>query len=62
MPDDTQRWRWVTVMFVLILAAFSVPFILLNNVTKMYGAFLFWCLFAVVAILCIGRITSRWED
>ena len=61
MSLEKQRLLWVIVFIVMVLAAFIVPFTpLLTNLTKVYGAFLFWCLFAVVVIICIGFITAGW--
>ena len=56
------RRYWVLILLILVLLAFIVPFTLLTDVEKVYGAFLFWSLFAVVTIYCLERITRRWRD
>lgn len=63
MPLQKQRLFWVTLFLIMILAAFILPFTsLMNQLFKVYGAFLFWNLFAIVVIVCLGFITSRWRD
>ena len=52
---------WVIWFLVLVLSAFTVPFFLLSDVGKVYGAFLYWGIFAVVAIISVGVITSKWR-
>lgn len=46
----------------LVLSAFVVPFTLLTNVDAWYGSFLFWIVFAVVAIIVVMRMNSSWRD
>jgi len=59
---QNQLVAWVVWFFVIVLAAFTVPFWLLSGVQKFYGAFLFWGVFALAAILSVGIITSKWRD
>ncbi len=54
--------NWVIWFLLLVLAAFVVPFTLLSEIFKFYGAFLFWGLFALASIASIGIICSRWKD
>ncbi len=64
-PKDnlsTARRRWTWVFVVLVLLAYVVPFTVLSGVHKIYGAFLFWTLFAVVSIACMIVITGNWRD
>jgi len=63
MSLERQRIFWALLFVVMILSAFIVPFTpLLSNLTKVYGAFLFWTLFALIVIFCLGVITARWRD
>lgn len=58
-----QRIFWIALFLVMILSAFIIPFTpLLSQLTKPYGAFLFWNLFAFIVIVCLGFITARWRD
>ncbi len=58
-----QRIFWLLLFLIMILAAFVVPFTpLLTDLSKAYGAFLFWNIFAVIVIICLGIITARWRD
>ena len=63
MSLERQRIFWAVLFLLMILAAFIVPFTpLYSNLTKFYGAFLFWSLFAIIVIVCLGFITARWRD
>lgn len=63
MSLERQRIVWVIVFLLLVLAAFIIPFTpLMQNLPKVYGAFLFWNIFALVVIICIVIITARWRD
>ena len=63
MSLKQQRIFWVLLFSVMILAAFVVPFLPpLNDLPKVYGSFLFWNIFALVVIVCLGIITARWRD
>lgn len=63
MSLERQRVFWFLLFLVMILAAFIVPFTpLMRDLNKVYGAFLFWNLFALVVIVCLGFITARWRD
>ncbi len=59
---ESQLKGWVIWFLILVLSAFIVPFYFLSNVPKVYGAFLYWGVFAIVAIISVGVITSKWRD
>lgn len=63
MSLERQRILWMVLFGLMILAAFIVPFTpLMRDLTKIYGAFLFWSIFALVVIVCLGFITAKWRD
>ena len=63
MSLKAQRIFWVVLFTIMILAAFIVPFTpLLSDLQKVYGSFLFWNIFALIVIVCLGLITARWRD
>ncbi len=63
MSLDRLRTFWVILFLMMILAAFIIPFTPpLSNLNSIYGAFLFWNLFAIIVIICLGIITARWRD
>ncbi|NMB42223.1 MAG: hypothetical protein GX996_09880 [Firmicutes bacterium] len=62
MSLDQQRKFWVIFFVVIVLAAFILPYYLFSNLPKFYGAFLFWSIFAIVAIISVGIITSQWRE
>ena len=57
-----QRIFWALYFFTIVVLAFVIPYTLLTNVVSFYGAFLFWCLFAVAAIAGVAKITANWPD
>jgi len=59
---ENQIKGWVIWFLILVLSAFTVPFFLLSNVVKVYGAFLYWGIFALVAIISVGIVASKWRD
>lgn len=55
------KW-WVLWFVFLVLAAFWVPFNLLSHVASVSGAFLFWGVFAITAIISVSIIAGKWRD
>ncbi len=63
MSLRSQRIFWAVLFTIMILAAFIVPFTpLFRDLTKVYGSFLFWNVFALIVIFCLYLITVRWRD
>ena len=59
MSLKRQRIFWALLFAGMILAAFIVPFLPpLSDLPRVYGAFLFWNIFALVVIVCLGIITA----
>lgn len=54
--------KWVSIFLVLVLSAFIIPYYFLGKITSVYGAFLFWNIFALVAIILIYIVAGKWED
>lgn len=57
-----KRILWAIYFLALVFLAFTVPYIFLSQVTAFHGAFLFWCVFALAAIIGVAKITARWPD
>jgi hypothetical protein len=53
---------WSVWFLTLEVAAFLVPYTLLRNVERLWGAFLFWNVFAVLAIISVFVLTQGWRD
>ncbi|MGC8777524.1 MAG: hypothetical protein ACP5Q4_02465 [Candidatus Caldatribacteriaceae bacterium] len=49
------------IYFVLIFLAYLVPFTLLARVNRFWGSFLFWMVFALVALALLLRMMSTWN-
>lgn len=62
MSLNRLRIGWALFFLVLVLSAFVVPFVFFSGLPKIYGAFLFWFLFALAASAGVGAITARWRD
>ena len=53
---------WLAWFLALEVAAFLVPYTLLRNVERLWGAFLFWNVFAVLAIISLFLLTRGWRE
>ncbi|MDO9535335.1 MAG: hypothetical protein Q7J85_08400 [Bacillota bacterium] len=62
MTLQGKRIFWFIFFLLIILAAFVVPFVFFSELPKIYGAFLFWCVFAVIAMLSVEIMTRSWRN
>jgi len=46
----------------LLLLDYTLPYTVLSGVNTVYGAFLFWNLFALVAIASMCVLLWKWRD
>ncbi|CEP69188.1 Uncharacterized [Moorella glycerini] len=56
------RIGWVIWCCILVLSGFIVPFTLLSDVASAAGTFLYWAVYAIVAIISIFTMTRSWRD
>jgi len=56
------RYRWVILLVVLILSAYVVPYYLIGHIARVYASFLYWTVFALLAMITIIRISAGWRD
>ncbi|MBC7347353.1 MAG: hypothetical protein H5U00_07855 [Clostridia bacterium] len=56
------RLGWAVWFCVLVLSAFIVPFAFLGSIASIAASFLYWTVFALVAIVSIITMISRWRD
>ena len=54
-------WAWIWFAFLLALDI-AIPWFVLTNVEKMRGAFLFWTIWVVAAIITAFVIFLRWRE
>jgi hypothetical protein len=54
-------WAWLWFGFLLALDI-AIPWFVLTNVETMSGAFLFWTLWVVLAIISAFVIFLRWKE
>jgi len=59
---NKKRILWVVWLLALIISAYFVPFVLLRDVNQVEASFLYWTLFAVLAIISTIKITTYWSD
>lgn len=57
-----KRLKWIIWLLALIISAYFVPYVLLRNVNQIEASFLYWTLFALVAIISTIKITTYWSD
>lgn len=55
-----SAWAWVWFAFLLALDI-AIPWYALTSVPKVSGAFLFWVVWAAVAIISVFVILWRWR-
>jgi len=53
---------WVLWFVFLIVIDFTVPFLLLKDVPKLTGSFLFWIVWVLAAIAGMFFIFLRWRE
>ena len=56
------RIFWLIIIAVLVLSAFVVPYVYLNDVYSFFGAFFYWSLFALLVIFSTIKITGYWRE
>ena len=57
-----KRWGWIMWFGFLLFLDYTLPYTVLSGVSKAYGAFLFWNLFAVTAIASMVVLLWKWRD
>ena len=54
-------WAWIWFAFLLALDI-AIPWFVLTNVEKISGAFLFWTIWVVAAIITAFVIFLKWRE
>ena len=54
-------WAWIWFAFLLALDI-AIPWFVLTNVEKISGAFLFWTIWVVAAIITAFVILLKWRE
>jgi uncharacterized membrane protein YhaH (DUF805 family) len=54
-------WKWIAWFLFLFVLDFTVPFLLLKDIPKMTGSFLFWLLWVIAAMGSMFLIFLRWR-
>jgi len=56
------RVFWIIIIALLVISAFAVPYLYLNNVYSFFGAFFYWTIFALLMIGATIKISSYWKE
>jgi uncharacterized RDD family membrane protein YckC len=56
------RFLFVTLILLLVLSAFIIPYTLLSSINIFGGSFLYWTIFALLVILLTIKITTYWRE
>ncbi len=59
---SARRRAWILLYGLLLVLAVVVPYTALAGIGRWTGAFLFWILFALVAVVAMVLITAKWRD
>lgn len=46
----------------LVLLGYLLPYTLFQNVYKIYGSFMFWIGYALIAIFLMSRMMDSWKN
>jgi membrane-associated HD superfamily phosphohydrolase len=57
-----KRIVWLTIISLLVISAFAVPYLYLSEVYSFFGAFFYWSVFALLVIFSTIKITSYWRE
>lgn len=58
----SRRVRWFVWLLILVLSAYIVPYLFLEDTNKATGSFFFWTAFAITAIISTFKIIGMWRD
>ncbi|MGB9887800.1 MAG: hypothetical protein ACPLPT_08165 [Moorellales bacterium] len=63
-PGRLKRARlgWAAWLVLLVLSAYIVPYAWLGRVAKVGASFLYWLLWALIAVTSILALMRRWRD
>ncbi|MFW5976585.1 MAG: hypothetical protein ACOCQS_01425 [Bacillota bacterium] len=59
---NTERKFWLIWLVILVLSAYIVPYYVINDVEKITGPFLFWTIYAIIAIISTLIIINKWRN
>ncbi|GAB2532102.1 hypothetical protein [Gracilibacillus alcaliphilus] len=53
---------WGTIILIIVISCYVIPYTIFQHVTKWYGSFLVWTVLAIIAILINVKLTEAWGD
>ena len=59
---EKRGLAWIGVILALIFLAYFFPYVVLRGVDSVYGSFLFWSVFGLLAIVVNFMISKSWRD
>lgn len=57
-----HRIAWSVWFALLVLLSYVLPYTILADVTKIYGAYLFWVIITLIIIVSVIALTLRWRE
>jgi len=62
--EELKKLRifWLTLIFMLVVSAFAVPYLFFRDSGSFFGSFLYWIIFALLVILAAIKVTAYWRD
>ncbi|MFW5998439.1 MAG: hypothetical protein ACOCP5_01650 [Halanaerobiaceae bacterium] len=59
---NTQRKAWLIWLIILVISAYIIPYFILKDIDKITGPFLFWTIYALLAIISTFMIINKWRN
>ncbi|ADQ13833.1 hypothetical protein [Halanaerobium hydrogeniformans] len=62
--EELKKLRifWITLIFILVVSAFAVPYLYFRDSGSFFGSFLYWIVFVLIVIFSTIKITAYWRD
>ena len=59
---DKKFWFWLAWFGSLLVLNFTIPFTVLQDIPYLYGSFLFWVIWGMVAIISMFIMFLGWRE
>jgi len=59
---NKKFWFWLAWFGILLILNFTLPFTALSNIPSLYGSFLFWVVWGLVAIISMFFMFLGWRE
>jgi len=59
---NKKRIYWLVGLILLVLSAYIIPYLFIGDISRITASFLFWTVFAIIAIISTIKITGYWRE